>query len=617
MHLTRGRINAVDSACADRTHLSITVIILTFNEEIHIERCIASVRSLAERIVVVDSFSTDRTIEVSRKLGAEVYERAFKHQADQFQWALNNCNVCTEWVLRLDADEYVEAPLIDEIFARLPTLPKAITGVDFKRKFYFMGSWIRWGGYYPIILTRLWRTGLASVEQRWMDEHVVLHQGSSILFGDGDIVDENLHGIGAWLAKHNRYATRQMVDYINLEHRLFGIKPDTGFRQHAQARRKRFLRNRVFGRSPLYLRSFMYYFYRMFLRLGFLDGFPGLVYHTLHGLCYFLLIDAKIDEARQFIRDQGLEAFREHLIKVQKIDLKEIDLVETERSQMVTEAPKRGIRNLKEQVRDHWETDACGTRYGEQSDRLAWFREITRRRYELEPYITEFARFDQARGKRVLEIGVGAGSDFLQWCRHSDYATGIDLTEVGILLTRERLRLEGVAEERYTLCTADAEELPFPDNSFDIVYSWGVLHHTPDTAQAFREMLRVLKPGSQMRTMIYHVPSWTAAMLYLIHGLGRGQPTLGLRHAVYWHLESPGTKAYTVDEARELARAAGYNDVVVTTRLGPGDLLLTKPSQKYEGLPFKLASQLWPRPFIRMMGDRFGLYLLLMGRKPA
>ncbi|SEF02906.1 Glycosyltransferase involved in cell wall bisynthesis [Rhizobiales bacterium GAS188] len=317
-----------DAIAADKAHLSITVIILTFNEEIHIERCIASIVSLAERIIVVDSFSTDRAVEIARKMGAEVVQRAFKHQADQFQWALNNCDVGTEWVLRLDADEYLEAPLVEEIFARLPTLPEMITGIEFKRKFYFMGRWIRWGGYYPIILTRLWRTGLASVEQRWMDEHVVLHQGSSILFAKGDIVDENLHGIDAWLAKHNRYATRQMVDHINLEHKLFESEGGIGLGGHAQAR-KNFLRNTVFGRSPLYIRSCMYYAYRMFFRLGFLDGFPGLVYHTLHGLCYYLLIDAKISEARQFISEHGLEAFRAHLARVHKIDLKEVSSVAT------------------------------------------------------------------------------------------------------------------------------------------------------------------------------------------------------------------------------------------------------------------------------------------------
>ena len=141
------------------------MIILTFNEEIHIEQSSQASRRSQERIIIVDSFSTGRrTIEIARRMGAEIYGRAFKHQAEQFQWALDNCNLWHAVDLQLDADEYLEAPLVEEILARLPA-PETITGVDFKRKFYFMGSWIRWGGYYPIILTRLWRTGLASIEQ--------------------------------------------------------------------------------------------------------------------------------------------------------------------------------------------------------------------------------------------------------------------------------------------------------------------------------------------------------------------------------------------------------------------------------------------------------------------
>lgn len=125
---------------------------------------------------------------------------------------------------------------------------------------------------------------------------------------------------------------------------------------------------------------------------------------------------------------------------------------------------------LKEQVRDHWEQETCGTRYGEASDRLAWFREIARARQALEPYIGSFARYDEAAGKRILEIGVGAGSDFIEWCRRADHATGVDLTAAGIALTKERLALEGVSDSQFTLTTADAEALPFPDASFDIVY---------------------------------------------------------------------------------------------------------------------------------------------------
>jgi ubiquinone/menaquinone biosynthesis C-methylase UbiE len=275
------------------------------------------------------------------------------------------------------------------------------------------------------------------------------------------------------------------------------------------------------------------------------------------------------------------------------------------------------ISALKASVREHWEADTCGTRYGSGADRLAWFREIARIRYELEPYIVTFARFPSAKGKTVLEIGVGAGSDFLEWCRHADHATGVDLTEAAIGLTRERLHLEGIPETRLSLRTADAETLPFADGSFDIIYSWGVLHHTPWTEQAYREVLRVLRPGGQMRTMVYHVPSWTALMLYLAHGLAKGVLRLGLREAIFQHLESPGTKAFSVQEARTLATAVGFEDIWVSTRLGPGDLLLIKPSERYQAWPYRLAWRLWPRPLIRLLGDRFGLYLLLSGDKPV
>jgi len=279
--------------------------------------------------------------------------------------------------------------------------------------------------------------------------------------------------------------------------------------------------------------------------------------------------------------------------------------------------PRAETEALKSRVHDHWERETCGARYGEAADRLTWFREIAQARQTLEPYIDSFARFDEAAGERVLEIGVGAGSDFIEWCRHAEHATGVDLTEAAIALTAERLALEGVPDNRFVLKTADAEALPFADASFDIVYSWGVLHHTPNTMQAYREVLRVLKPGGVVRTMVYHVHSWTALMLYLMYGLAKGRPDLGLRKAVFEHLESPGTKAYTRSEGAELARAAGFEKVRVATRLGPGDLLEIKPSARYQGALARIVWALYPRPLVRLLGDRFGLYLLIEGRKPA
>lgn len=270
---------------------------------------------------------------------------------------------------------------------------------------------------------------------------------------------------------------------------------------------------------------------------------------------------------------------------------------------------------LKESVKEHWEREACGTRYGSETDRKRFFDEISAARYRLDPYIPAFADFPSARGKTVLEIGVGAGADFQNWCRHALHATGIDLTEKAISLTRERLELNLVPTERYSLWNADAENLPFDDESFDLVYSWGVLHHTPDTGRAFREVFRVLKPGGVVKAMIYHVPSWSGLMLYLRCGLARGKFKMTMKEAVFADLESPGTKAYTVDEARDLLVAAGFEQVSASAKLSAGDLLRIKPSKKYSAPIYRLIWRVYPRWLVRLIGNRYGLSLLIDAKK--
>lgn len=271
---------------------------------------------------------------------------------------------------------------------------------------------------------------------------------------------------------------------------------------------------------------------------------------------------------------------------------------------------------LKGRVKEHWEREACGTRYGSDKDRKLFFDEISAARYRLEPFVLEFADFASAANKSILEIGVGAGADFQNWCRHARHATAVDLTEKAIALTRERLELNCVPSEKYSLQTADAENLPFEDNSFDLVYSWGVLHHTPDTQRAFREVCRVLKPGGIVKAMIYHVPSWSGFMLYLRCGLARGRIGMTMKEAIYSDLESPGTKAYTLDEARDLVAQAGFGKARVSAKLGSGDLLTIKPSSKYASPVFRLIWRVYPRWAVRALGDKYGLDLLIEAQKP-
>jgi ubiquinone/menaquinone biosynthesis C-methylase UbiE len=272
--------------------------------------------------------------------------------------------------------------------------------------------------------------------------------------------------------------------------------------------------------------------------------------------------------------------------------------------------------SLKARVRAFWENETCDTRYGVSVKRARCLAEIEQARYALEPYIPGFAGFAESSGKRVLEIGVGAGTDFHNWVQNGAIAVGTDLTESAVNLTRERLDLSGVPSESARLNVADVENLPFSACQFDLVYAWGVLHHTPRTEIAFREAWRVLKEGGTLKAMIYHIPSWTGWMLWIWNGVFKGRPLLTVRQAISLALESPGTKAYTISEARDLLEQVGFTNIQLTTRLGPADLLKIKPSQKYRSFLFRLVWQFYPRWLIRAIGDQYGLALLIRADRP-
>lgn len=262
--------------------------------------------------------------------------------------------------------------------------------------------------------------------------------------------------------------------------------------------------------------------------------------------------------------------------------------------------------NLKEDVRCHWDAQPCGTRDSSGDDRARFFAELERERYAWEPYIPTFARFAQGKDRDLLEVGVGAGTDFVNWVRHGARATGIDLTPRGVELTHERLALEGLHADVHV---ADAERLPFADGTFDIVYSYGVLHHSPDTARAVAELRRVLRPGGRALVMVYHVPSWVGFMLWTLHCAAKLRPWRSPRWAIYHHLESPGTKAYTKAEARTLF--AGFREVKVWTHLSHGDLLLMRPAKKYASLLHRTLWAFYPRWFVRRTGNVFGTNLFV------
>ena len=264
------------------------------------------------------------------------------------------------------------------------------------------------------------------------------------------------------------------------------------------------------------------------------------------------------------------------------------------------------IVDLKSAVRDFWNSEPCGSRYLEG---LADLEAHAQARYRLEPYIPEFAQFERSRNLRVLEVGVGMGADYLEWLRAGASATGVDLSSASLDRARRRCELAGFQPD---LRLADAEHLPFADNLFDVVYSYGVMHHSPDTPQCLREALRVLKPGGEARIMLYHHPSLTGAMLWLRYGIFRGK---SLRQSVYDHLESPGTKTYTPAEVRTMM--AGFEDVTMSQVFSAGDLLLIQPSARFQSQWYKLVWRFYPRWLVRKLGRRWSLFLLIRGRKPS
>lgn len=267
--------------------------------------------------------------------------------------------------------------------------------------------------------------------------------------------------------------------------------------------------------------------------------------------------------------------------------------------------------DLKSQVRDFWDDKSCGEVYATGQTERDYYETHSRARYELEPYIFDFARFQEGKGKDVLEIGVGMGADHVEWARSQPRSlTGIDLTPRAIEHTRKRLTIYGLSSE---IREGDAEELPFDDGSFDLVYSWGVLHHSPNTPDALNEVLRVLRTGGVARIMIYHKHSLTGYMLWARYGLLLGHPFMPLSEIYASHLESPGTKAYTTDEARTMF--GGFSQVTIRTQLSFGDLLQGAVGQRHRGMLLTAAKSLWPRWLLKRAFKNQGLCLLVEARK--
>ena len=265
------------------------------------------------------------------------------------------------------------------------------------------------------------------------------------------------------------------------------------------------------------------------------------------------------------------------------------------------------------EVHDFWNSESCGERYALGEDDKEKFLSETKNRYYLEPYIKSFAEFEKFRGLDVLEIGVGFGSDHSQIAEQQPKTlTGIDLTERAIENTKTRFKTLGLNS---SLHIDNAESLSFESNSFDAVYSWGVLHHSPNTEKCFEEIFRVLKPNGFAKIMIYHKNAPTGWMLWMKYALLKCKPFKKMSEIYSEYLESPGTKAYTVNEAKKLTRVFSKSELKV--QLSFGDLLEGDVGARHKGLMLNIAKMLHPRPIIKGLAKvlPIGLYLMISVRK--
>ena len=287
--------------------VDLTVVILTKNEEKNLRKCIESFRGIVKRFVIVDSFSTDGTEALCRQLDAELrekdsrldfYQNKWVDYATQLNWGLTQTNITTEWSMRFDSDEELTEELANEIQQKLPGVKEPVNGIILRRRVYFMGRWIKHGGRYPELLLRIFRTGKAMCEQKLMDEHMILSEGTTTTF-QYDLIDNNQKDLEWWTAKHNWYSNREVLDHQMTLKNAQEETLEAGGQSSGQASMKRAVKNGGYYKLPKFWRAHIYFLYRYYIKLGFLDGPEGKIFHFLQAYWYRFLVDAKLYECEK------------------------------------------------------------------------------------------------------------------------------------------------------------------------------------------------------------------------------------------------------------------------------------------------------------------------------
>lgn len=283
---------------------SLTAIILTKNEEKNIRQCLESIRGFASRAVVVDCGSTDKTVDIAKEMGADVFFHEFTYYAEQFNWGIDNTNIDTDWILRLDADERFTPEAIAEASAIMESAEaraKGINGITMEAIFYFMGKPLMHGVKKKRKMM-IFRRGIGRIEDRKRDAHSIISEGENV-----SIASRFLHydfkDLSSYIKRYNWYAAREMQDYIAFrEGASTAIKGD----KYVQAQRKK--KFGIYYRAPKFIRAWLWFIYNYIFRLGFLDGKEGFLFHYFECAWYRMLVDARIYEYDK--TGQGMEELK-------------------------------------------------------------------------------------------------------------------------------------------------------------------------------------------------------------------------------------------------------------------------------------------------------------------
>ena len=284
--------------------MKIKAIILTFDESLHLERCIKSLLNLTSDIYIIDSYSNDSTENIAKSYNTTFSKNKFTNQANQFNWALGQINDFDGWILRIDADEYLSDQLIKEIELKLKNeANENVKGFYLKRLINFQGKLLKYGDA-SIKLIRLFKFGYGKSENRWMDEHIIVN-GDTEEINKGYIIDHNLNSLKWWIKKHQDYSSREVIELLDLKFKFIS-KQDKDSIHAFQQNQKRFIKENIYYNFPIFLRALIYFLYRYLIKLGFLDGFKGLAFHFLQGFWYRSLVDFKYLKVRLYMKKNNV-----------------------------------------------------------------------------------------------------------------------------------------------------------------------------------------------------------------------------------------------------------------------------------------------------------------------